>query len=145
MDSPKRVSISLLFVHRRFGFLLHLCFELSLFFLGFPHRQKFHVDRSENKCLNKVQSIGIQPVSHNFPAVTLAEFAKVFRVNDLSLNSTCPSAPAFQQPPTNPLLHFFCANVQCFGQTMLRKALTIPLSPRGRSCTPGGLPAGTSP
>ncbi len=47
--------------------------------------------------------------------------AKVFRVNNLSLEAVCIDDSAPQQTIINPLLHLVCANVQRFRQGVFRE------------------------
>jgi len=79
--------------------------------------------RRKYECLDKAQSIGVQPSSDNLPAMFLAELTKGFCVNDLSMNSTRLDDPAVQESPINPSLHFFCTNMQSPSQTIFRKPI----------------------
>jgi hypothetical protein len=65
----------------------------------------------------------IQPVAHDFSGVSLTEIAKVFRVNNLSLEPACLDDSAQQQSTVNPLLYFFCANVQRLRQGVFREPI----------------------
>ena len=73
----------------------------------------------KDKRLHKIEPIHIQPVSHNFPAVLLAEFAEVIRINQLPFEPISPYGLAFEPASIDPFLHLIGSNVQGFGQGML--------------------------
>jgi hypothetical protein len=92
-----------------------LLFVCVLFSLRTPDGQQFSVAGRKHKRLHKVQPIDVEPVSHDLPAVLLAEVAEILRVDQLPAESVGSDDPALQPSLVNPFLHFICPYVQCFG------------------------------
>ena len=86
-----------------------------MFFLRVPDGQQFSMVGRKHKRLHKVEPVDIEPVSHHFPVVLLAEIAEVLGINELPLESVRSDNPGLEPSPVDPLLYFTCPYVQCFG------------------------------